>query len=253
METDPVDTLVRLKNMGYQDFESYGYDAIKELYYGYSPSDFKAILDDLELSTSSGHYGVNNLMEAGNDVIKHYVDSCIKGAMALEDPYIVFPMLDQKYHNEEGYKLLVKRLNQMGKQISDAGLGFAYHNFGYDFNEYGGRSGMDWVIEETDPDYVKLEVDFYWVMHAGKISPKDLINKAKGRFRLWHIKDMHKQSRDYTELGNGSIDYTIVLPDAMDSGLEYFYIEQGSNFAIDSMSSVEQSINYFKDKVQALI
>ena len=99
METDPVDTLVRLKAMGYQDFESYGYDAIKELYYGYSPSDFKAILDDLELSTSSGHYGVNSLMEAGNDVIKRYVDSCIKGAMALEDPYIVFPMLDQKYHN----------------------------------------------------------------------------------------------------------------------------------------------------------
>ena len=60
----------------------------------------------------------------------------------------------------------------MGKQISEAGLNFAYHNFGYDLNFYHEKSGLDWIIEETNPEWVKLEVDFYWVMHADKISPK---------------------------------------------------------------------------------
>ena len=87
-------------------------------------------------------------------------------------------------------------------------------------------------------------------MHANKISPKDLINKAKGRFRLWHIKDMHKVSRDYTELGNGSIDYHDILPDPEASGLEYFYIEQGGNFTNSPLESAGSSAAYFQSELQ---
>jgi len=148
---------------------------------------------------------------------------------------------------------LVQKLNAIGAQVSAAGLQLAYHNFGYDFNTYGHKTGMDWVLEETDPDLVKIEVDFYWVMHAGVISPKALIEKAPGRFPLWHIKDMDKLSRDYTELGNGSIDYTKVLPNAKTAGLERYYIEQGGNFAQNSMQSVSQSASYFKKHIQGLI
>ena len=39
------------------------------------------------------------------------------------------------------------------------------------------------LLEETDPDLVKIEVDFYWVMHAGVISPKALIEKPQEGFR----------------------------------------------------------------------
>lgn len=252
MAKDPVETLKSLQRMGYKDFESYGYDAVNKSYYGFSATEFRSILDDLNLTTSSGHYGVNNLLEASDDKVNKYVDSCIEGALALEDSYIVFPILDQKYHSPAGYKLLVKKLNHIGKRIHHAGLGFAYHNFGYDFDTYDNRFGLDWVIEETNPEWVSLEVDFYWVMHAGKISPKELIKKAPGRFKLWHIKDMHKQSRDYTELGNGSIDYTSVLPSTEMAGMENFFIEQGGNFANNSMASVEQSINYFKKNIKEL-
>jgi sugar phosphate isomerase/epimerase len=46
---------------------------------------------------------------------------------------------------------------------------------------------------------------------------------------MWHIKDMDKISRDYSELGNGSIDFTVILPEASRAGLQYYYIEQGGN------------------------
>lgn len=253
MEKNPVQGLKSLKAMGYEDFETYGYNTESKTYYGYSPQEFKDILGDLGLSSSSGHYGVNNLMESSDDEVNRYVDSCIEGATILGDKYIVYPSLREAYRNASGYANLVRRLNKMGERIHKAGLGFAYHNFGYDFDLYDDRSGMDWVIQETDPDWVKLQVDFYWVMHASKISPKALINKAPGRFKLWHIKDMHKVSRDYTELGNGSIDYTKILPDAKHSGLEYYYIEQGGNFAVNSMESVEESARFLKKKIQHLI
>ena len=70
---------------------------------------------------------------------------------------------------------------------------------------------------------------------------------------MWHIKDMDKVTRDYTELGNGSIDYTQILPDPEKSGLKYYYIEQGGNFAVNSMESVATSALFFKKNLQHLI
>ena len=63
---------------------------------------------------------------------------------------------------------------------------------------------------------------------------------------MWHVKDMHKVSRDYTELGNGSIDYTKIWPDAAYSGMKHFFVEQGGNFAQDSMQSVTDCAAYVK-------
>ena len=70
---------------------------------------------------------------------------------------------------------------------------------------------------------------------------------------MWHIKDMDKITRDYSELGNGSIDYAKILPDAEKSGMKYYYIEQGGNFASTDMESAAKSATYFKKNLRHLI
>ena len=143
-----------------------------------------------------------------------------------------------------------KKLNIIGEQITKAGLGFAYHNHGYEFEEHDGESGFEIIMRETDPSLVKLQMDMYWVMHSSKYTPKELIQKQPGRYVMWHIKDMDKVSKDYTELGNGSIDYVELLPDPNISGLEFYFIEQGGNFSDDSMKSASDSAKYFKEYLQ---
>ena len=110
MEKDPINTLKSLKKMGYQDFETYGYDTKRKKYYGFSPIEFRTILNDLGLTTSSGHYGLNGLMELSDYKLFNYLDSCINASLALGDKYIVYPMLNKKYHSYDGYKLLVKKI-----------------------------------------------------------------------------------------------------------------------------------------------
>ena len=105
-------------------------------------------------------------------------------------------------------------------------------------------------MRETDPKLVKLQIDLYWVMLSSKLSPSELFSKQPGRFVMWHVKDMDKVSRDYTELGNGSIDYSVILPDASRAGMQYYYIEQGSNFAKNPMQSVADSAAYFKKNLE---
>jgi sugar phosphate isomerase/epimerase len=101
-------------------------------------------------------------------------------------------------------------------------------------------------MKETDAAFVKLQMDLYWVMHSSKKTPSQLFDQQPGRFVMWHIKDMDKISRDYSELGNGSIDFTVILPEASRAGLKYYYIEQGGNFAKSPIESVVDSAIYFK-------
>jgi sugar phosphate isomerase/epimerase len=135
-------------------------------------------------------------------------------------------------------------------QVTASGLGFAYHNHGFEFDDHDGENGYDVIINETDPSLVKLQIDMYWVMHSSKYTPMELIKKQPGRYVMWHIKDMDKVSRDYTELGNGSIDYVDLLPDPVESGLEFYYLEQGGNFAHNPMKSIADSADYFKKHLQ---
>jgi len=244
MERDPIGTLLRLKAMGYTHFESYGFDTQTGQYYGMTPKEFKGQLDALGLSTTSGHYGFADQFDRSHEHLMDYTDRCIEGALAIDDQYIVWPILREAHHSLLGYQQLAEKLNLIGERCKAAGVGFAYHNFGYDFAQYDGVMGYDVVLHDTQADLVQMEVDFYWVMHAGVISPRALIEKAPGRFPLWHIKDMDKITRDYTEMGNGSIDYKNLLPDPKRSGLMHYYVEQGGNFLINSMESVKQSARY---------
>ncbi|WP_394749008.1 sugar phosphate isomerase/epimerase family protein [Spongiimicrobium salis] len=250
MEKDPLGSLKIAAALGYQDLETYGYDVDQGTYYGYKAAEFKNILEDLQLTASSGHYGFSPFLERPMDELRRFVDQCIVGAKALDKSYITWPWLAPEYRSLEKFKVLSERLNHIGEQVTKAGLGFAYHNHDFEFTDHGGATGYDIILRDTDPSLVKLQMDLYWVMHSSPLSPAELIAKQPGRYVMWHIKDMHKLSRDYTELGNGSIDYTTILPEAERAGLEFYYLEQGGNFAKNSIQSITDSATYFKKHLQ---
>ena len=246
MAKDPIGSLKKAAAMGYEDLETYGYNVEKGTYYGYKASEFKNILDDLNLSASSGHYGFSDYLTSSLDDLNRFVDRCIIGADALNKRYITWPWLAPEYRKLETFKPLAKKLNIIGERITKAGLGFAYHNHDFEFTDYNGETGYDIILRDTDSSLVKLQMDLYWVMHSSKLTPKELIANQPGRYVMWHIKDMDKITRDYTELGNGSIDYNAIMPDSELSGLQFYYLEQGGNYAKNSMQSIADSANYFK-------
>jgi sugar phosphate isomerase/epimerase len=250
MARDLPGTVKKISEMGYEDTETYGFNATQQTYYGLKAVDFRQLLSRNNLITTSGHYDLFSFIRKTDAELITYLDQCIEGAHALGQKYITWPWLDPDSRTMESYKVLVKKLNLAGNHVTKAGLGFAYHNHDFDFTDHNGENGYDLIMRETDPTTVKLQIDLYWVMHSSRLSPAALFRKQPGRFVMWHIKDMDKVSRDYTELGNGSIDYTTILPDASLSGLEYYYLEQGGNFATSSMQSVADSAAFFKKNLQ---
>ena len=252
MAKDTIGTLKAVTAMGYEDFETFGFDSTKGTFYGYKSSEFKNILDDLQSTASSGHFGFSSYLEKSDDELMRFVDQCIEGARVLDMKYITWPWLAPEQRTIDHYKLMSGKLNRIGERVNAAGLGFAYHNHGFEFQDHSGENGFDIILKETDPALVKLQMDIYWVMHSSKRSPKALIKEQPGRCVMWHIKDMDKITRDYTELGNGSIDYADILPDPAESGLEFYFLEQGGNYAHSPMRSAADSASYFVKHLQNL-
>jgi|SRR5215203_787251 len=247
---DLTGSIKKIAGIGYEDCETYGYDPEQKKYYGIEASAFKQLLSYNNMITTSGHYDFTKYFDKPTDVMTKYVDQCIEGANVLGQKYITWPWLDPAFRSIENFKLLTAKLNAIGEQIKKAGLGFAYHNHDFEFIDHNGENGYNIIMKETDPILVKLQLDLYWVIHSSKLSPSELFSIQPGRFVMWHIKDMDKVTRDYSELGNGSIDFTVILPEASRAGLQYYYIEQGGNFAKDPIQSITDSAAYFKKNLE---
>jgi sugar phosphate isomerase/epimerase len=250
MNRDPIGSLKRVADMGYEEVETYGIDPNAITYYGLPAKDFAQRLRDHNLPTPSGHYDLQQFLHASTDDLNRYVDACADGAHILGQRYIVWPYLEPKLRTVDTYKRVAGLLNDIGSRLTKTGLHVAYHNGGGEFIAQGGQLPYDVILRETDPALVKLQIDLYWHAHDTNDPPHALFKRAPGRFVMWHVKDMHKVSRDYTEMGNGTIDYTQIWPDAAMSGMEHFFVEQGGNFAVSAMQSAADGIAYVKTHLQ---
>ena len=250
MAKDPVESLKYARSLGYEDGEIYGYDGDNDLYYGMKSKEFKSVLENLDFTISSGHYDFSSRFHLPDAELLRYVDQCITGSKTIGSHYITWPWLAPEYRTLENFKILADKLNSIGERVTEAGLGFAYHNHDFEFTDHNGETGYDIILANTDPDLVKLQMDMYWVAHSSQKSPATLIAQNPGRFVMWHIKDMDKVTGDYSELGNGSIDYVSLLSKLDKDALKYYYIEQGGNFTQNSMQSITDSATYFKKYLQ---
>jgi sugar phosphate isomerase/epimerase len=249
MAKDAVGTLKQAAALGYRNFETYGFEPASGKYYGMPARDFRKVLDDLGLGSTTGHYDLHQYLAKPPALMTAYVDHCIEGALALNQKYITWAWLDPQSRDLDSFKLVAERLNLIGGQAAKAGLRVAYHNHDFEFLPHDGKIGYDIIMHETDPALVKLQLDLFWVAHSSSRSPHELFLMQPGRFVMWHIKDMDK-ARRYTELGNGVIDFTRVMPDAQLAGLEEYFVEQGDNFAESPLRSIEVSARYVRKNLQ---
>jgi len=242
------DTLQRIASFGYEEVEIYGFKDAQ--YYGVSPRVVKQMLDDYNLTTSSGHYDLNKFMLEGstNDDLKRYVDECIEGAHALKQSYIVWPWLDPQSRTIEKFKLVAEKLNLIGEQLKKANLQVAYHNHDFEFVDYEGENGYAILLNETDPALVKMQLDLYWIAHSSKLTAHDYFVRYPGRFVSLHLKDMNKNNRDLNEvMGDGSIDFKSILKDVALAGVKHLFVAQGNNYVPDAMQNVARSAAYVKN------
>jgi hypothetical protein len=76
---------------------------------------------------------------------------------------------------------------------------------------------------------------------AGK-DPVEMFKANKGRFHLWHVKDLDKNREKVIEVGKGDFDFKRIFEHASDAGMKYFFIEQDG--APSPIENITTSYNY---------
>jgi sugar phosphate isomerase/epimerase len=142
-------------------------------------------------------------------------------------------------------------MNDVGRRLSDAGLRFSYHNQNPEFAPLPqGGTGLEVMLNHTDPALVQFELDAGWAVVAG-LDPATLLKAHKGRFAQMHVKDvLPTGQKNYafvqqpTSVGDGSIDWSRLLPIAYAAGVREFFVEQDPPHQIDPMISLARSYRY---------
>lgn len=237
MKNDPAGTLKQLAAAGYKNVEHANY--VDGKFYGYSPSEFKKVLDGLGLKMPSGHtvMSAKNWDESKKDFTDEWKQT-VADAAVVGQKYVISPWLDESLR--KNYDELVRFLelfNKSGELCKKSGMKFGYHNHNFEFSSHLNNQLLyDIILEKTDPALVAQQLDIGNMYGAGGRA-EQVIKKHPGRFELLHVKDEIKTDKkgemddgyESTVLGKGLIPVKQILDLSKKSGgTTQFIIEQES-------------------------
>lgn len=231
-------TLDTIKMMGFTEIEGGGGRM--------PPEEFKKLCDERGISIPSTGTGYDQLVKDPQQVANT--------AKALGAAYVMCAWIPHKNgsFNIENAKKAVEDFNTAGKVLKENGITFCYHVHGYEFWPYENGTLLDYIIQNTNPEYVSFQMDVLWTQFGGG-DPVKLLKKYGNRWKLLHLKDLRKgveknltgltSPENDVPLGTGEIDIVGILKEANRIGIKHFFIEDESS---NVNTQVPQSIAYLK-------
>jgi len=229
LQTDAIGTLKKIASLGIKQIESARSE--KGNYYGLTAKEMKQVCSDLGMTLRSGHIHVD----------KDFSKTMSEAAEAGQE-YLICSTMPGKGQTVDNYKKVAESFNKTGEECRKMNLKFGYHNHEYEFESEKGEVLYDVLLKNTDPSLVHMELDLGWVIVTGK-NPIDYFKNFKGRFPLWHLKDMNMTKKESTEFGKGGLDIAQMLKHGKESGMKYFFVEQ-EEYASTPFESMKENMDY---------
>jgi sugar phosphate isomerase/epimerase len=229
MMEDAVGTLKKVAEIGYKELESARSE--KGNYYGLAPKEIKDIAKDLGMTLRSGHVHIDD----------NWQRTVEEAAEAGQD-YLICSTMPTRGQTVDNYKKVAGAFTKAAEDCKKVNITFGYHNHEYEFESENGQVLYDVLLDNTDPKQVIMELDLGWVVAAGH-NPLKYFMRYPGRFPLWHLKDMKAEEPVSTEFGEGRLDISLMLLNAKQSGMKYFFVEQ-EEYANNPFESIKQNYAY---------
>lgn len=218
VDKDLAGTLAAIRKIGYRTVETF----VAE--YKMPAKDLRQAILDAGLMVPSGHFGYNDFgtrMDYAKELgLECVVCSSVPGSVG---------------NSADGFKRAADQYNLWGEQSKKMGLRFGFHNHNTEFKDYGGLTGIDILLQNTDPALVAWQMDCYWVAQSGH-DPVEMLKKHGKRMQSLHLKDRKPNfptstdtgpgSAHFTEVGTGTLDWTTILRLAGQFHIPNMYVEQ---------------------------
>ncbi len=210
------------------------------------PADFRRLCEERGISIPSTGASFEELQKEPEGVAEK--------ARILGAKYVMCAWIPHEtgQFSLEDAKKGVRVFNNAGKILKEHGLTLCYHAHGYEFWPHGKGTLLDYIIQNTNPEYVGFQMDVFWI-HFGGGNTVKLLKKYGDRWKLMHLKDMqHGIPKDLTggtnkgfnvPLGQGQVPIKRIIKQANKIGIKHFFIEDESKRIFEQ---VPQSIAYLK-------
>ena len=282
MATDSIGTLRDVAKVGYKYVEFANHHAATDdgIGFGVPAVEIKKVLDEMGLKTAGCHVypGIATTVVTGSETNDDYEEDYRKvdfdrifkyqeilGNRNISAAMTLFSGKDDVLRKCEMY-------NQVGKKCYDNGFVFHYHNHYEIGQHFDGKTVWEILMENTDPNYVKCELDTFWALRGG-LDLVEIIKKYGHRINLLHQKDFTKgrtepirvfdfvdeskvidytsfgevvKPESFTEIGMGTIDIQSIIDAANNyTTAEYMFLEQDFS-TYDEIESITISMNSFR-------
>ena len=211
--SDIAESQKKVKEIGYDFIQISGHGDIE-------PNELKQYLDDAGLKVCATHVGFDMLQNETEKAIEyHKTIGCSNPAIGG---------LPGEFRNRDGYRKFADLANEVGQKLAEHDLNFGYHNHNFELVKYDGTTGLDILYDNTDPAFLKAEIDTYWIQ-AGGGDPVQWLKKLSGRVPYIHIKDMgmnEEREQTFKEIGEGNMNWEGIFAQGKESGTEYYIVEQ---------------------------
>jgi sugar phosphate isomerase/epimerase len=276
LNEDFFGTLEKMAGMGYKNVEliSSNFSTGERFSDTFSTSVIKKKLDELGLHPFAAHEGV----APGQNIINGDWDKILKVNEELGCRSIVFPMAF--INSSEDTLKTAEQLNLVGKKCKEEGFDFYYHNHAHEFKRVGELSLFDLLVENTDPEYVKFELDLVWVLRGG-FDPLAVLEKLGSRCDMIHQKDLGKhvqpvsvfeaagdgneisdafqlykqyvKPEDFVNLGTGVVDFENTYQKIKELGTVRYAIVENEGTQGNKFDSLESDLKIMEKHVPGVI
>jgi sugar phosphate isomerase/epimerase len=232
-------TLDKIKEMGFTELEGGGAK-------GMTNEEYKKLCDARGISIPGTGGGFEQFEKNPQEVANQ--------AKALGSKFVMCAWIPHKGNDFtiDDAKKAVEVFNKAGKVLKENGLIFCYHDHGYEFRLYENGTLFDYIVQNTNPEYVSFEMDVLWTLHGGA-NPEKLLEKYGNRWKLMHVKDLkkgivgdgsgHTPAENDVVLGTGQANWEGIIKLAKKVGIQHFFVEDESN---QELVNIPKSIAYLK-------
>jgi sugar phosphate isomerase/epimerase len=239
MKKDPKATIEAVAKMGYREVEPFGFNDGK--LFGLSYDEFSKLLKDNGLTMPSTHSMMTSKnYDAGKNDIDDDTKKVIDNGAKYGLKYLIVPYMADE--DRKKMDTMVKLYGAAGKYAKKAGVRLAYHNHDFEYNTKApdGRRIIEWLLHETDPSELAMQMDIYWVSFANN-NPLDWFKLYPGRWELCHAKDVAKtEKRESVEVGDGSVDFKGIFKQSAQAGLKHYVVEL-ENYVTTPLEGVKRA------------
>ena len=229
MKADFEGTLAEVAAIGYREVEFAGY-------FDRTPQQVKAVLAKTGMVSPSAHFAYSYLGDQWPAVLE--------SANVIGQEYIVCSSVDEKLRKTlDDWKQVFATFNRAGEAAKKAGVQFAYHNHSFEFQPVEGKVPYDLLLQETDANLVKMEMDLYWTVNAGA-DPRAYFDRNPDRFPLVHVKGRAKDGSMTEVAADNAIDWKQLFADEK-AGIRHYFVEQ--DHPTSPLKSIQASYEYLSE------